>query len=116
MAATALVAARVEPELKQQARAVLEKEGLTESLLIRRVYEYVVHMGTVPEFVRTGAYDMAIPAEPRDKFDDLLFELEHGPLADVDFTGHEWSSVRDLKATALEDKFGYGHLEAQAHE
>lgn len=116
MAATALVAARVEPELKQQARAVLEQEGITESVLIRRVYEYVVHMGGVPEFVRTGTYDMAIPTAPQGKLERLLFDLEHGPLAHVDFTGHDPSGAQDPKADALEAKFGYGYLEAHRDE
>lgn len=50
MAATALVAARIDPGLKEEAEKVLRAEGVTPFQTLRRVYEYVVVMGEVPEF------------------------------------------------------------------
>ena len=116
MAATALVAARVEPELKGRARAVLEREGMTESLFIRRVCEYIVFLDEVPEVIKTGEYAMGIDSVGDDKFEELSFLIGNGPLAELDFSGLGTSGYGDAKADALEGKFGYGFMEAHAYE
>lgn len=78
MAATATVAARLEPELKERADTILEQAHLSSSTLIRRVYEYVVYTGDVPEFVKTGEYGVKLSLEGQD---DPLERLRHGPLS-----------------------------------
>lgn len=83
MAATATVAARLEPELKERADAILEQAHLSGSTLIRRVYEYVVYTGDVPEFVKTGEYGVRLSLEGQD---DPLEWLRHGPLSLIDFS------------------------------
>lgn len=83
MAATATVAARLEPELKERADAILEQAHLSGSTLIRRVYEYVVYTGDVPEFVKTGEYGVRLSLEGQD---DPLEWLRHGPLSHIDFS------------------------------
>ncbi len=108
MSSTVMVAARMEPELKERARAVLERDGLTESQLIRRVYEYVVYLGRVPDFIKTGEFDMVIPVEGGDKFDELLFLLENNPFNSFDFTALGDMNLKEAKAEALEAKYGGG--------
>ena len=98
----------MEPELKEKARSVLERDGVTESQLIRRVYEYIVYLGKVPDFVKTGEFDMVIPMEKGDKFDELLFLLENNPFDAFDFSGTAGMDLKEAKAEALEAKYGGG--------
>lgn len=108
MAATALVAARMEPELREGARRLLALEGVSESQLIRRVYEYVVHLGRVPEFVKTGEFDMLLPVEGDDKLDELLFLIQNNPFNAYDFSGITDDGLREDRGVAREDKLGRG--------
>ena len=86
MSATALVSARLEPNLRDGAHRVIEGYGLTQTQVIRRVYEYIVVMGDVPEFVKTDEYDIQYN-ERRDSFDDMLLWLETGPFSGLDLSG-----------------------------
>ncbi len=95
MAATALVAARVEPELKERAKKILEREGLTESQLIRRVFEYVVHMGEVPEFVFGGDYLVDTTTGETLKYGKLLDFASNGPLSKFNWESMEMDSLKE---------------------
>lgn len=109
MSATALVAARMEPELRDRAKALLERDGMTESRLIRRVYEYVVHLGRVPEFLKTGEFDMVMPLGGDDKFDELLFLIESNPFNAYDFTAVDGEELKRDRADALDSMLGAGN-------
>ncbi|MEY8437772.1 hypothetical protein AAK967_08550 [Atopobiaceae bacterium 24-176] len=91
MAATATVAARLEPELKERADVILEQAHISSSTLIRRMYEYVVFMGDVPEFVKTNEYEVALAREDQE---DPLEWLRHGPLAEL-IQAADFSSLPD---------------------
>lgn len=106
MAATALVAARVEPEVKQKAKEVLDRRGITESQLIRSVFEYVIETGDVPVFTFSDAYEIDLETGERiprrDKFQRLLDWVRTGPLSQYD-----WSSIPDdaLEETLAEKEY-----------
>ena len=107
MAATALAAARMEPELRNRAKKVLSHAGMTESQLIRRVYEYIVYLGDVPEFIKLGEYDIALPqpAARRDKFDALHAAIVNNPFSHLAFPQMTEADLQEAKLEALEDKF-----------
>lgn len=86
MSATTLVAARLEPNLKERAERTIKSNDLTTSDVIRRVYEYIVVTGDVPEFVKTDEYDVRIVSE-KDRFSAASGWLRNGPLSKYDFTG-----------------------------
>ncbi len=89
MTATALVSARLEPEVKERAQVILRSAGLTDTIVIRRIYDYIVSVGDVPEFVKTGEF--SVPAvEQRDHFDDMVDWMLGGP-----FSGEDWSWLQD---------------------
>lgn len=111
MTATALVAARMEPELRERTKALLDRDGITESQLIRRVYEYVAFLGRVPEFVKTGEFDMVVPLGGDDKLDELLFLIENNPFNTYDFTGVSDDGLRGDRADALAAKLGGERLD-----
>ena len=98
MAATALVAARVEPELKQRAKTVLDRKGVTESQLIRRVYEYVVHTGDIPEFVLVDDCLVDTAAERPGKFGRLIDFAKDGPFSSFDWSSLEMDPLEDTLA------------------
>ena len=54
---SANVTARVQPEIKQQAEAVLEKLGLPVSVLIDTLYRQIIMTGGVP-------YSLTVPSMP----------------------------------------------------
>lgn len=83
MAATALVSARLEPEVKERAQGVLRAAGLSDTEVIRRVYDYIVAVGDVPDFVRTGEYSARVTTS-HDHFDDMAEWLLTGPFARED--------------------------------
>lgn len=65
---TANVTARVQPEIKQQAEAVLERIGLPVSVLIDTLYRQIIMTGGVP-------YSLTIPKFPtRDSMTDEQFD------------------------------------------
>ena len=64
---SANVTARVQPEIKQQAEAVLEQIGLPVSVLIDTLYRQIIMTGGVP-------YSLTIPKPPaRDSLTDEQF-------------------------------------------
>ena len=66
---SANVTARVQPEIKRQAEAVLEKIGLPVSVLIDTLYRQIIMTGGVP-------YSLIVPNLPtRDSMTDEQFNL-----------------------------------------
>lgn len=64
---SANVTARVQPEIKQQAEAVLDKIGLPVSVLIDTLYRQIIMTGGVP-------YSLIVPSLPtRDRMTDAQF-------------------------------------------
>ena len=64
---SANVTARVQPEIKQQAEAVLERIGLPVSVLIDTLYRQIIMTGGVP-------YSLTVPKLPtRDEMTDEQF-------------------------------------------
>lgn len=98
MASTTTVAARLDPELREQASAILQKAHITDTDLIRKVYEYVVYMGDVPEFVKTGEYSVRIPRSPKTKYERLADTIETSQLKSYDLTGLTDQEVLDTLA------------------
>ena len=65
---SATVTARVQPEIKQQAEAVLDKIGLPVSVLIDTLYRQIILTGGVP-------YPLTVPKVPtRDGLTDEQFD------------------------------------------
>ncbi len=54
---TANVTARVQPEIKEQAEAVLEKIGIPVSVLIDTLYRQIIMTGGIP-------YSLSVPKTP----------------------------------------------------
>ena len=106
MAATALVAARVEPALKDRAGAVLKRVGMTESQLIRRVFEYVAHEGDVPSFTLSDSYEIDLRSGERIgallRFQPLIDFLNADPYDDRDFTGISDEAIETGYREAME--------------
>ena len=64
---SANVTARVQPEIKRQAEAVLDKIGLPVSVLIDTLYRQIIMTGGVP-------YSLTVPSLPtRDSMTDAKF-------------------------------------------
>ena len=64
---SANVTARVQPEIKRQAEAVLDKIGLPVSVLIDTLYRQIIMTGGVP-------YSLTVPSLPtRDNMTDAEF-------------------------------------------
>lgn len=64
---SANVTARVQPEIKRQAEAILDKIGLPVSVLIDTLYRQIIMTGGVP-------YSLAVPNLPtRDSMTDAQF-------------------------------------------
>ena len=64
---SANVTARVQPEIKRQAEAVLDKIGLPVSVLIDTLYRQIIMTGGIP-------YSLAVPNLPtRDTMTDTQF-------------------------------------------
>ena len=65
---SANVTARVQPEIKRQAEAILDKIGLPVSVLIDTLYRQIIMTGGVP-------YSLAVPNLPtRDSMTDAGFD------------------------------------------
>ncbi len=70
---SANVSVRVQPEVKQQAEAVLERLGLPVSVLIDTLYRQIIYTGGVP-------YPLTVPKLPtldtmsKEEFDAMLEE------------------------------------------
>ncbi len=68
---TANVVARVQPEIKEQAEAVLDRLGLPVSVLIDTLYRQIIMTGGVP-------YSLSVPTIPtldsmsREQFDAMM--------------------------------------------
>lgn len=73
---SANVSVRVQPEIKQQAEAVLEKLGLPVSVLIDTLYRQIIYTGGVP-------YPLTVPKLPtldtmsKAEFDDMMGKGYH---------------------------------------
>ena len=66
---SANVTARVQPEIKRQAEAVLDKLGLPVSVLIDTLYSQIIMTGGVP-------YSLTVPSLPaRDSMTDEQFNI-----------------------------------------
>ena len=66
---SANVTARVQPEIKRQAEAVLERIGLPVSVLIDTLYRQIIMTGGVP-------YSLTVPGLPtRDSMSDEQFNV-----------------------------------------
>ena len=71
---SANVTARVQPEIKQQAEAILAELGLPVSVLIDTLYRQIILTGGVP-------YSLSVPKIPtRDSMTDVQFDamMEEG--------------------------------------
>ena len=67
---SANVTARVQPEIKRQAEAVLDKIGLPVSVLIDTLYRQIIMTGGVP-------YSLTVPSLPtRDSMTDAEFNAK----------------------------------------
>ena len=65
---TANVTARIKPEVKEQAEAVLEKLGIPVSVLIDTLYRQIIMTGSIP-------YSLSIPKIPTmDSLTDEQFD------------------------------------------
>ena len=65
---SANVTARIQPEIKQQAEAVLDRIGLPVSVLIDTLYRQIIMTGSVP-------FTLAVPKLPtRDSLTDVQFD------------------------------------------
>ena len=89
-----VVGARIDEHLKTEADEILQARNITPSQLIRNVFEYVVRLGEVPEFIFEGSHEIAIED---DEVPILAFResLRTGKYADFD-----WSSIDSEEAPA----------------
>lgn len=66
---SARVTARIQPEIKRQAEAVLEQLGLPVSVLINTLYRQIIITGSVP-------FTFAVPKVPtKESLNDALFNV-----------------------------------------
>lgn len=92
---SANVSVRIQPEIKQQAEAVLDKLGLPVSVLIDTLYRQIIITGGVP-------YSLTIPKLPtldgmtKDEFDTMMSEGYREAAADqgVEF-GEAFAKLRE---------------------
>ena len=65
---TANVTARIEPEVKEQAEAIMEQLGLPVSVVINALYKQIVYQNGIP-------FSLTLPAAPRarDEMTDEVF-------------------------------------------
>lgn len=87
---SATVMARIQPEIKQQAEAVLDRIGLPVSVLIDTLYRQIIMTGGVP-------YPLTVPTLPtRDTMTDAEFNaiMEKG-----------YQQAKNGEAIPLEDAF-----------
>ena len=89
---SANVSARVSPEIKQQAEAVLEKLGVPVSVLIDTLYRQVIYTGSIP-------YPLTVPKLPtldtmsKSDFDSMMETgynqavADQGTEVDIAFDG-----------------------------
>ena len=68
---TANVTARVQPEIKEQAEAVLEKIGLPVSVLIDTLYRQIIMTGGVP-YSLTLPKPQTLDDMSKDQFDNMM--------------------------------------------
>ena len=68
---TANVTARVQPEIKEQAEAVLEKIGLPVSVLIDTLYRQIIMTGGIP-YSLTLPKPQTLDDMSKDQFDNMM--------------------------------------------
>lgn len=86
-AKTATITARIQPDIKQQAEAVLDRLGIPVSVLIDSLYRQIIMTNGIP-------YDLTVPTLPtRDTMTDEEFnammqkgldDIKAGRLVDID--------------------------------
>ncbi len=84
---SATVSARIQPEIKEQAEAVLEKLGISVSMLIDTLYRQIIMNQGLP-------YSLTVPTIPclddmtEDEFNEMistsLQDAENGDVYDLD--------------------------------
>ena len=79
---SANVTARVQPEIKRQAEAVLEQLGLPVSVLIDTLYRQIIMTGSVP-------FTLAVPKQPTR---DSLTEVQFNAMME---TGYNQAKARE---------------------
>lgn len=69
MAKTANILARVEPEVKNQAEAIMEQLGIPASVVINMLYKQIIMTHSIP-------FPLSVPAKPktRDEMTDAEFD------------------------------------------
>ncbi len=82
MAATSLVQARVDPEIRQRAGEVLDRMGLTLSDAVRMLLTRVAHEGALPPGLATdpAAHDAWFRARVREALEDDRPALANGDV------------------------------------
>lgn len=67
-AKTANVLARVEPDIKEQAEAIMAKLGIPASVVINMLYKQIILTRSIP-------FSLSLPSAPtaRDEMDDTIF-------------------------------------------
>ena len=68
-AKTANVLARVEPDIKEQAEAIMAKLGVPASVVINMLYKQIILTRSIP-------FSLSLPSAPtaRDEMDDTIFQ------------------------------------------
>ena len=85
---TANVTARIQPEVKEQAEAILEKIGIPVSVLIDTLYRQIIMTGGIP-------YSLSIPKIPtidsmsKEEFDAMMQIGYDEAQAGIGFTVNE---------------------------
>ena len=94
---TANVTARVQPEIKKQAEAVLEKIGIPVSVLIDTLYRQIIMTGSVP-------YSLSVPKIPtldsmsEEQFDDMMQKGYDEAKAGIGLPENEaFDKIREVK-------------------
>ena len=99
MAANELVQARIDPEVKAQAAAVLGKLGMTVSDVVRILLTRTAREGALPfELVAdTQAYDAWFRTKVREALDDMRPDVAHEDV-EAEFAARRAASMTTGKA------------------
>ena len=99
MAANDLVQARIDPEVKAQAAAVLDRLGMTVSDAVRILLTRTAREGALPfELIADPqAYDAWFRAKVREALDDIRPDVAHEDV-EAEFTARRAAAARPGKA------------------
>ena len=110
-----IVTARVPLEIRNQAVAVLESIGSTPTELINAAFEYVIAAEELPQVVHSldevAARRKGLTVEQKREMKNRLVELT--PKAPAFWEGR---SFDDLRAEALDERYGMQSREGDGHE